>query len=343
VVDRRRPRRAAVLSTALLAGALPCVAIPGADEENAALEPATLSVAPLGSGVVPPLPLPGRSADPDRLLEAWSFFATPPRDLVAGPYHLLTDVEDPVLESRIAEAATSAEPLYVARYGVAPLGRAAETIVLYRREDDYRRLQDRAERIRGLTSRGHVGWGMVVLFAPEEGGDDAAATVLRHELAHLLNRRSLGPALPPWLDEGLADDFAALEERLESLRTVDGNRTEIRGALASLDLLARAIATGRMPPLESLLGLDWEAFVEEPAAELHYAASAWLVRYLLDDRSGLGSAFHSFLRRVSRGGGVGARDLELVLRRPWVEIESGWRRYVVGRALAAGVGSMPAS
>ena len=339
---RRRPRRAAVLSFALLAAALPGAALPGTDD-GTELESATASAAPLGSGVVPPLPLPGRSADPDRLLEAWSFFAAPPRDLRAGPYHLLTDVEDDGLRSRIAAVATSVEPLYIARYGVVPVGRAAETIVLYRREQDYRALQDRSDRIRGLTSRGHVGWGLVVLFAADDDRDDTAATALRHELAHLLNRRSLGPALPPWLDEGLADDFAAPESRLAELRTVEGNRVEIRGALASLDLLARAIATGQMPPLPSLLGLDWEAFVEEPAAQLHYAASAWLVRYLLDDRSGLDPGFRSFLRQVSRGGGVGARDLELTLRRPWVEIESGWRRYVVERALRAGVGSTPLS
>jgi hypothetical protein len=191
---------------------------------------------------------------------------------------------------------------------------------------------------------------MVALYAGDGPGDRAVSPVLRHELAHLLNRRSLGPALAPWLDEGLADDLAAFElddrlapreSPLEAMRAVEENRVEIWGTLASLDDLARTIATGGLPPLASLLALDWNAFVEEPGAELHYAASAWLIRYLLDERSGLDLQFRSFLRQVAQGGGAGASDLETAIGRPLSEIESGFERYVTERAAAAGVGGAP--
>jgi hypothetical protein len=164
----------------------------------------------------------------------------------------------------------------------------------------------------------------------------------------VLNRRGLGPALPPWLDEGLADDFAAhelgparepREAPIATMRTVDGNRVEIRGSLASLDLLAKALASGTAPALESVLALDWKSFMKEPQATLHYAASAWLVCYLLDQRSSLADGFHAFLDRIALGATGEQRDLEAALGKSLPEIEAGWRAYVAWRALGAGVGA----
>jgi hypothetical protein len=163
----------------------------------------------------------------------------------------------------------------------------------------------------------------------------------------VLNRRGLGPALPPWLDEGIADDLAAhelgparapREIPLETLRTVEGNRVEIRGALASLDLLAKTLAYDRAPLLEAMLTFDWTSFMEEPQAQLHYAASGWLVRYLLDARSGLAGEFHEFLEQVARGARGEPAELETALGRSCAELESGFRAYVAWRALGAGVG-----
>jgi hypothetical protein len=257
----------------------------------------------------------------------------------------------------LAEVVEQVEPVYRTRYELDLAGVPAETIVLYRNEEAYRVLQGRSERIRGLASRGHVGWGLVVIYAGEAATGSGLAhggpgwggleTVLRHELAHVLNRRGLGPALPPWLDEGLADDLAGHElgparETREvppaAMRVIDGDRVEIRGALASLDLLAKSIATVDAVDLRSILALDWKSFMEEPAANLHYAASSWLVRYLLDQRSGLAPRFHGFLDQVARGARGEPGDLEAALGRSWPEIESGWRAYVAWRALGAGVG-----
>ena len=72
-------------------------------------------------------------------------------------------------------------------------------------------------------------------------------------------------------------------------------------------------------------------------AKMPKAASAWLVRYLLDEEAGRADAFRAFLREVSRGGGVAAGDLETALGRSWPELEAGWRRFVVERAIAGGV------
>jgi hypothetical protein len=355
VEPRRRPERAAVLAprvrAALLAILLASSAALG-EQARGAGGPLDVVVdeRPVESGVVPPLPLPGRPADPERLREARSIFTAPPIESALGRYPLLTDIDDRALLERLARVTDEIEPLYLARYGVAPVGDPAETIVLYRSESSYRDLQGRSDRIRGLASRGHVGWGMVVLYAdagPVTGSLDIA---LRHELGHVLNRRSLGPALPPWLDEGLADDFAAFElgpglapreSSLQALRRVEGNRIDIWGALAGLDRLSRALASGAVDPLRAIFELDWRTFVDEPAGTVNYAASAWLVRYLLDPLSGYDAAFRSFLRQVAQGGGVGVTDLAAALGSPWSEIERGWRRYVAFRAAAAGVGPAP--
>jgi hypothetical protein len=99
---------------------------------------------PMGSDPVPALPLPGRPADRERLVEARSFFAAPPIEGRLGPYPLLTDVEDDALRLRLTRTTEESEPLYVSRYGLAPVGAPAETIVLYRREESYRGLQARS-------------------------------------------------------------------------------------------------------------------------------------------------------------------------------------------------------
>jgi hypothetical protein len=342
VEHRRRSERAAVLTRIALRRALVCgICALALAAVAAAVSP------PLGSDPIPAIPLPGRAADPARLDEARSLFEAPPRELRLGPYQLLTDVHDRAQLNALAKVVEQVEPVYRSRYQLDLAGEAAETIVLYRSEEAYRVLQGRSERIRGLASRGHVGWGLVVIYAGEGAQDAGLTTVLRHELAHVLNRRGLGPALPPWLDEGLADDLAghelgpARETReapLAAMRTIDGDRVEINGALASLDLLAKALASGAAPDLRSILALDWKSFMEEPQATLHYAASAWLVRYLLDQGSGLDRRFHAFLDRVARGACGEPDDLETALGRSWPEIESGWRAYVAWRALGAGVG-----
>jgi hypothetical protein len=340
-------RAALVAALALFDLSLGAQVLEPAHGQRLAGEAEEIDSPPLGSDAIPAVPLPGRAADQQRLDEARSLFVTPPRELRLGPWVLLTDIYDGELLASMARVAEEVEPLYQSRYGLDLAGEAAETIVLYRSEPVYRVLQDRSERIRGLESRGHVGWGLIVLYAGDRASHSGTITVLRHELAHVLNRRGLGPALPPWLDEGLADDFAAhelgaarepRETPLEAMRTIGDDRIELWGALASLDLLARALAGDETPALESILALDWKSFMVEPQAKLHYAASSWLVRYLLDSRSGLDADFRAFLQQVAHGARAEPGDLVAALRRPWPEVVAGWRVYVAWRAVGAGVG-----
>lgn len=302
---------------------------------------------PLGNEPTPPLPLPGRTADPDRLAEARALLPDGGAAGRSGPYPLFTDVTDDQLLARLSAVADQAESVYRARTGLAPVGEALETVVLYRRENDYRALQSRWGRIRGLAAMGHTGYGLIALFVGELDGGVVEQALL-HELGHLLNRRSLGPALPPWLDEGLADDLSvhrldAVGTSLElpalgELRVRRDDRIELHGALAGLDLLLGRLDEGSLPPLESLVAMEWEEFVRDELSRTTYAASLFFVRFLLDGRGDEGKGFRSFLTSVARGDSVaGGRLLAALGGTTWEELERDWRLYLVAEGVEAGL------
>lgn len=310
-------------------------------------DPGPASALPL---VEPVRPLPGRSADPVLLAHALELLGERRRQLPLGGYALHTDVVDAALLALCERVAAALEDLYRHRYGLELVGGAAETIVLFAEEAAYRELERREERVAGLGASGFSGHGLVALFGGDRPAEEVAAT-LAHEVVHLLNRRGLGPALPPWLDEGLSDDLAQSRIDPEAglvpgtlggrvLRTPE--RIDLRGARASALELQRGFDAGSVPPLEELLALDWEAFVRPQGRELRYAASQFLVRYLLAAEGGaLASGLRDFLRDVAGGGPATGEALRARLGRPWPQLELGFRAWVRslpldGEAVAAG-------
>ncbi len=227
-----------------------------------------------------------------------------------GAYDLYTDVDDAEVLSFLNRVAQGVEASYVERYGLAPIGRAAETIVLYRREADYRAVQGTWQEIRGLAARGHTGYGLVLVYVGSRPAAEVGVTLV-HELAHLLNRRAIGPALPPWLDEGIADDLSQCRTddsgrlilgTLAAVRTDFGETYELRQGLAALSLVATSLAAGDRV-LPRVVDLGREEFLRGPDIGLHYAESAFLVRCFLADECGSKSAagFRLFLRAISAG------------------------------------------
>ncbi|MEE2777722.1 MAG: hypothetical protein VYE73_13285 [Acidobacteriota bacterium] len=301
---------------------------------------------PLGSEPALVLPLPGREADPERLSAAAGRLIDGGREARLGPYRLVTDVAPGALIEHLDVITSQVERVYAERYGLTPVGEAKETLVLFREESGYRAVQAEWGRIRDLASVAHTGYGMVVFYV----GDLDPAVVghtLLHELTHLLNRRSLGPALPPWLDEGIADDLAAArldgEGRLHVADLSHGkieyeNRVELRGGLAGLDLLLVTQREGRAVPLGVLVRLEWGPFVGGPRSRLHYAESALLVRFLVRPTVRR-QAFLGYLESVSRGESVAASTLEDRLGASWEEIEGAWRAFLLQQALESGLSS----
>ena len=146
--------------------------------------------------------------------------------------------------------------------------------------------------------------------------------MLVHELVHLLNRRFLGPALPSWLDEGLAEELAMSRIAADGTlvpgslgRFESGSRDRallVGGGEIHLGALRAGMRRGDLPTLEELVGLDRTGFQAEDRFQIHYALSAFWVRYLLSGAAPAGAdGFRSFLAAVAEGEPL---DEELLLR-----------------------------
>jgi hypothetical protein len=279
----------------------------------------------LGRAPAPVLPRPGRPPERLRLARARALLH-PEATGFLGPYGFYSDVTDLSLNTRLDGVARAVEPLYRRRFGLEPVGETLEAVVLFRREASYRSYQGAERRLAGLPAGGHAGNGMAVLYADDREPEEVAG-VLLHELTHLLNRRALGPALPPWLDEGLAEDLGWSEIDASGRPTpgtwggVEGRigATVYRlGGRAVLDRYRLSRARGRLLPLADVLALDWEEFVRREDG-LAYVQTGLLVRYLVESRHRDG--FRRFLADTARGEPISAGRLEEALGVSLGEIE----------------------
>ena len=300
------------------------------NDDTVSLEP------PLGREARPVTPLTGRPPDAGRLAEARQLLGGEPSRRRLGPYELLTDVKDRELLAFLDAVVRHHGPAHLRRYGLAPVGEPAAAIVLFSREGDYWRYQRSEKGLEGLRAAGHAGSGIVALPAASSSRA-LIAGVLVHELTHMLNRRTIGPALPPWLEEGTAEDLGGsrvaesgeiLLGSVQSSSRKEGTRIELSGFSASLQLLRRAGEGGGLVPLEELLALDWGAFVGEGRRSLHYAQSAMWIRYLLSPETGYGPRFRAFLEGVARGGPATADSLEDYLGQPLSTLETRFRAWL---------------
>jgi hypothetical protein len=313
------------------------VDLPGYDDSD---------MPPFGREPSPPLPLPGRPADEHLLQMATELLGESAVEVPLAGYVLITDRDDPELLEMLARVAGALEASYAARYGVELIDRPRETVVLFSQESAYRRFQDRLDRVAGLPAAGLVSKGLVAVFVGGRARSEVAATLV-HELAHLLNRRALGPALPPWLDEGIADDLAysaisgdgSLDPTMlaGSWRDVGPVRVWL-GGHASARELERAVSNQSTVPLDDLLRMEWEEFVD-PEGNVNYPQSAFFLRFLIDVDPVLRTGFRRFLTGIAAGGPVTAEELVRRLGRSEEQLEAEFSRWLpdtLARLTAAG-------
>ncbi len=300
---------------------------------------------PLGSQPALPLPLPSRDPDPEVLAAATELLAASRGPGKLGPYTLYTDVENRGLLIFLSAVTAQLESMYVSRYGLEPLPGAREAVVLFASEASYLRFLEAAPEVPQVSVPGMLRAGVVATYSEGRGWSEVAGTLI-HELTHLLNKRALGPALPPWLEEGLADDLA--QSRIEGLRVFPGTlggssvrtgaRTEYKGGQAAVIELARAVSDNDLPPLRTLVTLDWETFQLTDRRFLRYGHSSFFVRSLLDSPDpGLATAFRGFLSDISEGGPVTAEALLNRLGRSWETLDSRLASFVRAQAVEAGL------
>lgn len=294
---------------------------------------------PLGSDPDPVLPVTGRPPDPDRLALARGRLAAPEIGGRLGPYLVYTDVRSSDRLAFLDRVAAGLESIYRARYGLAPVGEPAEVVILFDREADYRAFLDEDAELAGLPATGHTALGIVALWDAGRSEVEVGATLV-HELVHLLTRRAIGPALPSWIDEGIADDLSQsridpsgrlLPGTLGGVTLQAGQRIEMHGARAALQNLIQAADTGTLRPLPELLGLEWRDFVRQ-RAEQNYAQSSFFIRYLLQGEQGqLAPGFRAFLSEVAAGKPPDPERLRENLGRSWPMLEAGFRLWLLSQ------------
>jgi len=253
-------------------------------------------------------------------------------DRRVGPYALLTDVDELALLLQLDRVARGLEDVYRRRYGVTPIGEPVEAIALFRQKATYEAYLERTGGLRAET--GHVAGGVVALYREGRLPEDVRATLV-HELVHLLDRRALGPALPPWIDEGLADDLG--QSRVDA----DGNVVpgslsestlhagifyEVHGGQAAQRLLRHALASGEYVPIDRLLALDDVQFHALAPRALAYSEASFLVRFLLAGEHA--PRFRAFLAALAAGGDPTAPALETALGVPLSTIDEQMRAWL---------------
>ena len=306
---------------------------------------------PMGSGVVPPRPLEGASPPQDQMLIARELMGVEGARGSLGPYPLYTDVEPPGRLATLDRLAAQIEPAYRRRYGRSPEGEAREAVLVFSDRETYRRFQSREARIQGIPTGGYARHGMLALWVGDRQPHDLAATLI-HEVTHLLNRRSIGPALPPWLDEGMAYDLGAsrvgpagdLEPgKLGGATVRKARKVDYFGAIAGLRNLNASFAWDEPPRLQELVALDWDRFVRDGGRrDLNYAHAGFFVRYLVEGEDGdLAPGFRRFLDRVAGGAAPSGEMLRQELGRSWEELDRGLGDYVRGKILETTPRSLP--
>ena len=265
-----------------------------------------------------------------------------------GPFQVATDLRDERLVARLAEVAGALAPSWRERFGLAV--EPAGTVLLFAQERTFRDwlAEHRAGGAGAPADRALEGYavsGTAALHAGEESPDEVAA-VLVHELAHLLTREAVGRELPPWLEEGIAEELAMsrfddegrvvagslrTNRRVVPLGTAPmGRATQIErmvsGPGAALVMLVGT--PGSRVPLDELLAATPAAFASLAGRQERYATAGFFVRFLLAAEARAGR-FRGFLAAAAAGGAADAPALEAALGRSLAELERefvGWLR-----------------
>jgi hypothetical protein len=251
-----------------------------------------------------------------------------------GPYELLTDVADPEVLTELSDIAVNLDAAYQERYGLETGEPGGQIVALFASEQGYREFERGTTDSPDAGRQGHAIGDLASLYL-EKGQEAGNRALMIHELTHLLNRRALGLRLPPWIEEGLANDLSFSEVgrhgrlRLGSLvggNDIFGTRYDrqivFSGGLASLSQTLRARYRRQGTPLKALVGMGQEEFMAAGGRELHYAESAFLIRFFLDGpRDEWAEKFRDYLDSVAVGLTPSPDELSASLGATWPEIE----------------------
>ncbi len=309
------------------------------------------------------------SADDEPLARARAALGQAGRESSLGPFRLLTDVGSQRRLRHLDRVAGALPEAYGERFALEPTVLGAAWVVLFSSRDAYASFAGDLAAAADRPLAGHSLPGLALV--PESGGPEATAQLLVHELTHLLHRAAGLPTLPPWLEEGMANDlaFSKLHSsgRIE-LGTLAGSSymSEARvpvtivdfgaskqtarlhppeeqiwgnelfhhsGARASLVDLTQALAKRQTTPLATLLALPAAEFARGEGFGERYAQSAFFVRFLLDEaRPSRAGAFRDFLAWTAAGRPPTADELARTLDTSIPELEPEFHAWLAMQA-----------
>ena len=262
-------------------------------------------------------------ADSARILKARNAMRPLGREARLGPWRLLTDAAMGELTGLDALAEHLAST-YTARYGLPAVSGPGQVVVIYSSDERYRRFVESDSP--SFAARGHAGAGFAVFTLGQTPQDSRAIVV--HELTHLLSSGALGASLPPWLDEGLAEDLAFCRVDREGRLLPD--TFESREVPDAWIQSARA---GKSLPLGALLSPDTRLFANPGTRRDATTTSAMLVRWCLGDAA-RAAQFRAFLKSVAKGGAGDAAALAAALGTGAPELQKDFLAW--GRQLPSG-------
>lgn len=268
-------------------------------------------------------------------------------EIEAGPWTLLTDIEDRELLASLERLTSEVPRAYRERFGVEAAAESKEgVVVVFAREEDFTELSG----TRGVLSRLQIrqGGGADVAVLCRCGlSDEDLRSLFVHQTVRLLNRRVFGLRPPAWIDEGLA--YALAFGRIEpsgaldpehlggSERLVAGpsgavgaeGATEASGGRAAVRSVQQAVERGRLAPPERLISSELRARADPWARRERIAQTALFVWFLLDDgderwRDG----FEAYLHEVADGGPAGGDALLAELETDWKTLDRRFRRWI---------------
>jgi hypothetical protein len=245
---------------------------------------------------------------------------------------LLTDVSSPRLLKGLDRLASQVPALYAEHTGQDPSSDDGGLVALFSREEDYRAFESDLG-MDPLELAGHATPGLVALFVGDRDRRLIETTFI-HELVHLLNFRIFGGRLPPWLEEGLAEEMtlarvgASGKLTLPPLELPDprrANRVVLHGPLATLSDLVDAWDRERLPSLRNSLEVDRPGFQRSPERRRLYALFAFWVHYLATQREPGSVLLPDFLAAVREGGPTDPASVAASFGTSWDQLESGFR------------------
>lgn len=269
-------------------------------------------------------------------LAARFFPGVAPRQM--GPFFFVTDFPEGELLTLLGSAAYKVEEAYRERYGLEVGHRAGETFLVFSTEEAYKAFITAKPGLAIFDAATMAGQSTAALVIGQRSSWEVVSSFL-HAATHLLNRRLFDRPMPPWLEEGLAEDLDCFwaEDPFAPAPGMMGARWN-QGPVPVVGCYTPMIkvAQGQPPPellaTELLVGLDRRGYVEAGSFAKNQLSASWLVAYLLNGEGGaLASGFRDFLAEVAQGQPATGERLLTKLGKSWGEIDSGYRAFGQGR------------